>query len=427
MATMLIHSENPNFSQIIRKNPATPLRAKALKRGTMFGYFHAEDPQAYCIAFIDGHDEVSFRQEQDSEFEYIDSTRYNSPLFAFNAVREYLGTALNQLDPLDVDGYKHEVTITSVDIKRTKLVQNIFSFFKAFDAHLVDGENGGSPSLLISTTSSLHVLFNAIYLISVLQTIFNKINLYVDEGLLGRTAKALNTTGAPYYVRYIIRRYMSEGNERFDTVRAEFEQVPGHVVKFCRSASTADARLAAVTHAVPTDINVLDVGCGEGAFLRMAKTIGTHEYHAVDRDPVCRDRIEHKLSYGELNNVVLHDSLSAFVQSYSGRPFVAMFNEVIEHNSPTAAEAMLRLIFSQPGFKGAFITTPNVTFNINYNLGDELRHDDHKFEPTRTELLDIVNAAAAKSGRTTSVKVTNVGDEVDGEAPTLMVVVTVND
>ena len=73
MAFLQLKSTNPDLSCMIRKNPATGLLARDLRRGTLFGYCSVNDPQTYNIFFRDAFNEISYPEYKDQEFEYIKS------------------------------------------------------------------------------------------------------------------------------------------------------------------------------------------------------------------------------------------------------------------------------------------------------------------------------------------------------------------
>ncbi len=108
--------------------------------------------------------------------------------------------------------------------------------------------------------------------------------------------------------------------------------------------------------------------------------------------------------------------------------------EMIEHMQPGESAALLRTALTQLPVHRAILTTPNATFNRNYDPAtifgkrpeqDEkkeaqrYRHPDHKWEPTRKEfegfLSDVLTPPLATKGVEYQVQVVDVGDCVDGE------------
>ena len=117
MATLKVHSSSKAFSFIIRKNPASGMIAKSIRKGTAFGWF--QDPNTYCVAFFDGMDEISFAKKRGQEFAFLDRTRYNAPLFLSVALREFFQTALRKHNgEQDVPGSSLSLEVSSIEIER---------------------------------------------------------------------------------------------------------------------------------------------------------------------------------------------------------------------------------------------------------------------------------------------------------------------
>lgn len=100
-----------------------------------------------------------------------------------------------------------------------------------------------------------------------------------------------------------------------------------------------------------------------------------------------------------------------------------ILTEVIEHNTPEAAEALVKHCLSL-NFHKMIITTPNSLFNKYYFDEDpeSLRHEDHHFEWTPQEFQDFIRHCVGD----TSLEVTyyGIGDRINGETPTQAVVIT---
>jgi len=65
---------------------------------------------------------------------------------------------------------------------------------------------------------------------------------------------------------------------------------------------------------------------------------------------------------------------------------VAALVEVIEHLDPPRLGAMERVVFEHARPRRVIVTTPNREYNAHWEeLGERLRHRDHRFEWTRAE------------------------------------------
>jgi hypothetical protein len=88
MACLQLSSNNKDFPFIIKKNPNSLMKMTSMKKGFSFGYYN--DYNTYNVVFFDEFDEISFSKIQSQEYEMLDYTRYNSPLFITNILREIL-------------------------------------------------------------------------------------------------------------------------------------------------------------------------------------------------------------------------------------------------------------------------------------------------------------------------------------------------
>jgi 3' terminal RNA ribose 2'-O-methyltransferase Hen1 len=97
--------------------------------------------------------------------------------------------------------------------------------------------------------------------------------------------------------------------------------------------------------------------------------------------------------------------------------------EVIEHLDPDRLAAAERTVFALARPGTVVLTTPNVEYNVRFERlpAGRLRHRDHRFEWTRSELAAWAEGVAARHGYT--VRFLPVG-EVDPELgpPTQMAV-----
>jgi 3' terminal RNA ribose 2'-O-methyltransferase Hen1 len=102
----------------------------------------------------------------------------------------------------------------------------------------------------------------------------------------------------------------------------------------------------------------------------------------------------------------------------------AALMEVIEHVDPGRLPALERSVFGFATPGTVVVTTPNAEYNPRYpNLGDRMRHPDHRFEWTRAEFADWAGRVCADYGY--RVEVRGVGDPDDtAGAPTQLAVFT---
>ncbi len=165
-----------------------------------------------------------------------------------------------------------------------------------------------------------------------------------------------------------------------------------------------DAALAVLREAGAK--TVLDLGCGEGRFLRalleeksIERIVGmdtsvraletaSRRLHLDTMAPVKRARIE-----------LLHGSLTYRDRRLEGYDAAALL-EVVEHVDPSRVAALEQVVLgcARPGT--VVVTTPNAEYNVRFPdlAAGTFRHKDHRFEWTRAEFRAWAEAAAAKFG-----------------------------
>jgi hypothetical protein len=71
---------------------------------------------------------------------------------------------------------------------------------------------------------------------------------------------------------------------------------------------------------------------------------------------------------------------------------VIVLCEVIEHIDEDRLPKIFDTILNDYCPKTLIVTTPNQEYNVLYEMDDEMRHDDHRFEWTRAEFAQNVEA-----------------------------------
>jgi len=151
---------------------------------------------------------------------------------------------------------------------------------------------------------------------------------------------------------------------------------------------------------------VLDLGCGEGRFLRLLlQTAGLQEIVGMDVSHRALELAAEKLQLASHSDAVrkriqlIHGSLLYRDRRLEGFD-AAVLIEVIEHLDPPRLAAMERVVFEFARPKMVVITTPNSEFNVRYpRLGpDRFRHQDHRFEWSRSQFQAWADSVAQRFG-----------------------------
>lgn len=94
MAIVQVKSTNPSFSFVIRKNPGSGMLLRAVRKGMAYGWY--TDEATFNVYFKDADNEVSYKQHRQDQFEYLNVSRYNTPLFVLGAINEFLQRRLKR-------------------------------------------------------------------------------------------------------------------------------------------------------------------------------------------------------------------------------------------------------------------------------------------------------------------------------------------
>ncbi len=236
----------------------------------------------------------------------------------------------------------------------------------------------------------------------------------------------------------IAKRYLKK---RGSLVRAALERLSDGEETVVETDSAGDAEEAAVEK--PLSLNerrmaavvkalldagassVVDLGCGEGKLLtelvrerRFSKIVG------VDVSPrsldIARDRL--KIIDDETARLrVFQSSLTYRDARLTGFDAAAVI-EVVEHLDADRLDAFRKFVFREVRPKTVVLTTPNGEYNAKFGLpAGRFRHRDHRFEWTRAEFQQWVDAVGEEFGYSATISFIGDEDETLG-APTQMAV-----
>lgn len=440
MSLITLKSTNPDFSFVIQKRPpanteevssdVVPMMVKKLKEGIVFGFYPIGKTDTYVVHFKDGFDEVSFKKDKEEEFEYLNISRYNSSMFLSLAMKEFFNHLENNKyseSARDIEGYEHIMTINMIYVSIPKYLEFFKSSFPNFQ---IEGEVlvGHNMKIIITTKKTLHELINYVNLLSLfLIMINNDENLYIEDAIVERYLKVMNTLNTSYYIRYLFKlKVLTTSPNLFKKNKLALEKNNKEVIHFVYG-DTHTQRIEAIQSRLDLNREIIDIGCGEGRYaLKLAPILAKNNeellYHAIDIDPKCLEEVQFKSKRKDIDNISYYNDFSSFVEmnSETKMAYDIICTEVIEHMTIEDASKNIKSIVRfgslMAGSKIIF-TTPNADFNKNYNL-EGMRHDDHKWEYGVSEFKTFMEGIFDKlksENLNFTFKHINIGDSVNDE------------
>lgn len=416
MAIVQLKSTNPQFSFLIKKNPQTGVLLRSIRKGMAYGWY--TDPTTFNVYFKDADNEISYKRHEQEQFEYLNVSRYNTPLFPLNAINEFFSAPLKVHDERDIEGYEHAFYIHMIHIEKLRYIEFFAKHLKEF-AFAVEHRAHKSYALTITTRKSLHHLLHTASVLCLFLSMFGEEYIDISDSILDKYTRSINLIDAPFYIRSLFVRNFLSSRDRFQTYKAELEKTGGCEIRFA-FGSTALQRRNYIEGLLPFNKSIVDVGCGEGFYaLRFAGKI-EGSYFAIDTDKEALASANRKAQAKDIDNIAVFDSLDRFLEVYNGERVDVILTEVIEHMAEDEAGKLIQSILRHIDFEYFIITTPNADFNQFYEL-DGFRHDDHKWEMGKDAFQQWFSDVIKGTGVNTEF--VDIGDAVNGTHTTQGVIV----
>lgn len=177
---------------------------------------------------------------------------------------------------------------------------------------------------------------------------------------------------------------------------------------------------------------VVDVGCGEGALLRVlahdpffTEIVGTDVSHRALEIASKRLNLD-RMGDHQRERIHLFQSSVTYRDSRLAGYDAVVLMEIIEHVDLTRLPALEESVFGAAHPSTVVVTTPNVEHNVRYETlaHGSMRHTDHRFEWTRAEFAAWAERVASAHGY--AVRFAPVGPVDDEVGPaTQMAVFTI--
>ena len=187
-----------------------------------------------------------------------------------------------------------------------------------------------------------------------------------------------------------------------------------------------DQRLAAVLSELKAcgAKSMIDLGCGEGDFLRMLEK--EKIFTTLAGSDVSLSVLEKAMDRNKQINL-FQGSICYRDKRFKGYD-AAVIMEVIEHLDESRLPSFCSVVFGDAAPETVIITTPNVEYNVNYQMDSSknmmtgegrFRHPDHRFEWNRAQFRAWAGAAASRYGYSLRIEEIGQRDEEHG-SPTQM-------
>ncbi|GFN31481.1 class I SAM-dependent methyltransferase [Paenibacillus xylaniclasticus] len=418
MAIVQLRSTNEQLSFLIKKNPNTGMMIRSIRQGVAYGWY-SDDNRAFNVYFKDADNEISYKQNEGDSFEYLNVSRYNTPLFPLNAIGEFFSAPFKALDVRDEEGHEHSFFINMIHVERVRYVDFFIKHMKEFRFDL-QHQAHKSYSLTISTHKSLYHLLHVVSVLCLFLSMIGEEHIDISDSVLDKYIRSLNVIDAPFYIRSLFAHNFLRTRERFKKYRALLEQTGRYEIKL-EYGGTAMQRRSYINSMLPFDKPILDIGCGEGFYAIPFAGKLESTYYAVDINEEILNVVARKAAAKEIENIATFPSLEHFLETYNGEQVDIILTEVIEHMEVQEATAFVQQICAQISFDRLVITTPNADFNRFYEL-EGLRHEDHRWEMGQEAFRQWI-ADTLQDIPGIQYEFTAIGDCVDGIHTTQGVIV----
>ncbi len=408
MAIVQLSSTNPMFSYLIRKNPGAGMLLRTVRQGMAYGWYG--DESAFNVYFKDADNGVSYKQNENDKFEYLNVSRYNTPLFPLNAINEFFSNPFKKRDDRDTDGYEHTFVINMIHIDRVHYVTFFEKHMKDYTFE-IEHLTHKSYRLTVKTALSVYHLLHATSVLCLFLSMFGDEYIDISEEVLDKYIRSLNVIDAPFYIRSLFARNFLYTKELYKKYVADIEASELYQIKLAYGGTALQRRQFIAGKLAFDQTPILDIGCGEGYYaLSFAGKIES-TYYAIDVNEELIKTVARKAEKKGVENIALFRSLEHFLESYNGETVDAILTEVVEHMDEAEAAAFIGQVCAHVAFRQLIVTTPNADFNVHYEL-DDMRHEDHKWEKNEADFKAWLEASIGIESF--EIQYVSIGDSVNG-------------
>lgn len=407
MAFCQIKSSNPELSYVLFKNPNSGMLIRELRKGHLFGWYSNES--TFNCFFKDAPNDLSYKANPDDDFEYINTTRYNSAMFVQNTISDFFNSTFKKVHPKDVIGFDNSFFINLIYVNSYRYLEFFNDYFEDFEI-LYEEVAPKSFKVEFKTKKTLFELLNFVNLFVIFTALKNKDYFVIDDSVVEKNISSLAVIDAPYYIRYMFKVNFLKTRSLFEKFKKVLETSKRERIVL-KKGSTFDMRVHDIESRLSFKNPIVDIGCGEGNYASLfAKPLDGRQYYAIDREEKCREVTKTRLDRKNISTYTVLESYDQFKALGVQEKCDILLTEVIEHNEKEVSAKLIQDILEQETTNQIIITTPNKDFNQFYLFDEEeVRHIDHVFEFSENEFKEWISQNVPHG----TAKFFNCGDEVN--------------
>lgn len=395
-------------SYLIAKNPNNPYERdeKGFKVRLVYPIFTKEEVQFVIYVKPDPIDLVRNSSDLYDITHYINDREFAVSSLFITTIRKALGTALNgkpDEEYIKWVSHRFEMELAFGPVATDLRDEEIVDLFEPI-GYKVKIERGISTireksSARFVTLSGRQSVQGALKHVSILiPVIDNYKHYFLDE----REIEKLDRYGEGWLDDHPLKQLIVKRALRFNALIAQskYYEKKQHIPiqDGSKKVRLNDLRYEYIVNYIKTLTNketIVDLGSGEGRLsVQLGFIEGVKEILSIE--PSNRSRIKAIERFEQ----VIHTEGYVKPQSLSGSLFyydsrlqnkdIIILCEVIEHIDVERLPNIFDTILHDYRPKTLIVTTPNQEYNVLYEMEEEMRHDDHRFEWTRTQFAENV-------------------------------------
>jgi 3' terminal RNA ribose 2'-O-methyltransferase Hen1 len=401
-------------SYLIAKNPNNPYERdeKGFRVRLVYPTFTKEEVQFVIYVKPDPIDLVRNSSDSFDITHYINDREFAVSSLFITAIRKALGTALNgkpDEEYLQWVDHPFEIKLALGPVATDLDDQEIAQLFEPM-GYKVEIERGVSTfrkksSARFVTLTGIQTVQNALKHVSILiPVIDNYKHYFLDE----REVEKLDRYGEGWLEDHPLKQMIVKRTLRFNALISQSKFYEKKKQNRDQDESPRvrlnDLRYEAILNfirSLPYKESIVDLGAGEGRLsVQLGFVEGVKEILSIE--PSNKSRIRAIERFEQVNakeGYVQPQSLPGSLYYFDSRvqnKDVIVLCEVIEHIDEKRLPKIFETILNDYHPRTLIVTTPNQEYNVLYEMDDEMRHDDHRFEWTRAQFAQNVDAWSQK-------------------------------